>query len=164
MTAPVVGSTDLSNTELRRGFAAFPSGVTVLAGLAEHGPVGMAVSSFVPVSLSPPLVSVCVQRTSTTWPVLRDLPRIGISVLAEHQGQISTQLAARTGDRFAGVPWHLGDRGTVLIGAAAAWFTCSIADEVRAGDHDIIVLAVHDLSAHHDAPLVFHGSDYRRLQ
>lgn len=164
MTAPALGSTALPAAELRRGYACFPSGVAVLAGLGEHGPHGMAVSTFVPVSLSPALVSVCVQHTSTTWPVLQALPRIGVSVLAEHQADLSTRFASAAEDRFAGVDWHLGDAGSVLIAEAAAWFSCAVTDQVRAGDHDIVVLAVHELTARHDAPLVFHASGYRRLQ
>src|SRR5690606_13074244 len=66
---------------LRRVYGAYPTGVTAVAGLVGGRPVGIAASSFVPVSLTPPLVSVCVAHTSTTWPLLRDLPRIGISVL-----------------------------------------------------------------------------------
>ena len=51
----------------------------------------------------------------------------------------------------------------MLIGAAA-WLECSVQREIRAGDHDIVVLHVHDLGAVDDvAPLVFHDSCYRRL-
>lgn len=164
MTVPVAGGSRLSTEALRRGYGAFPSGIVVLAGLGTDGPRGMAVSSFVPVSLAPPLVSVCVQLTSTTWPALRALPRIGLSVLADHQGDISTRFAARSRDRFAGVSWQLVNDGTVLIEDAAAWFSCSVVEDVRAGDHDIVVLRVHDLVAHDDEPLVFHKSRYRRLQ
>lgn len=68
--------------QLRRAFGCFPSGITVCA-LVDGTPVGMAASSFTSVSLAPPLVSVCIQHTSTTWPVLRNRPRLGLSVLAE---------------------------------------------------------------------------------
>ena len=34
-------------------------------------------SSFTSVSLTPPLVSVCVAHTSTTWPLLRHRDRLG---------------------------------------------------------------------------------------
>jgi len=67
--------------ELRRVYGAYPTGVAVVAGLVDGRPAGIAASSFVPVSLDPPLVSVCVAHTSTTWPLLGGLPRIGISVL-----------------------------------------------------------------------------------
>ncbi|RFS87597.1 flavin reductase [Actinomadura spongiicola] len=150
--------------ELRRVYGAYPTGVTVVAGLVGGRPAGIAASSFVPVSLDPPLVSVCVAHTSTTWPLLRGLPRIGISVLAAHQGRVGRRLGSREGDRFAGVDWRSTPDGCVLIEGAAAWYVCSIEHQFRSGDHDIVVLRVHDLDACTGVPpLVFHGGTFRDL-
>ena len=84
---------DAQPRDLRDVYGAFPSGVVGLCALVDDVPVGMAASSFVAVSLEPPLVAVCVQRTSTTWPRLRDRPFVGVSVLGE-----SHDLAARRPD------------------------------------------------------------------
>lgn len=150
--------------ELRRVYGAYPTGVAVVAGLVGGRPAGIAASSFVPVSLDPPLVSVCVARTSTTWPLLRESPRIGISVLGAHQEHVGRRLGARTGDRFAGVAWRSTADGCVLVEGASAWYDCAIEQQVRSGDHDIVVFRVHDLDAASDVPpLVFHASAFRRL-
>ncbi|RKS78848.1 flavin reductase (DIM6/NTAB) family NADH-FMN oxidoreductase RutF [Actinomadura pelletieri DSM 43383] len=150
--------------ELRRVYGAYPTGVTVVAGLAGASPVGIAASSFVPVSLDPPLVSVCVAHTSTTWPLLRGLPRIGISVLAADQAHVGRRLGSRAADRFAGVDWRSTPDGCVHIEDAAAWYVCSIEQQFRSGDHDIVVLRVHDLDARVGVPpLVFHGGTFRDL-
>lgn len=150
--------------ELRRAFSAFPTGVVAMAALVEDRPVGLAASSFVSVSLDPALVSVCVAHTSTTWPVLRGAGRLGISVLGAHQEQAGRQLSARGVDRFAGLSWTAGAGGAVLLSGASAWLECGVEQEFRAGDHDIVLLRVHSLSADPRVPpLVFHGSAYRRL-
>jgi flavin reductase (DIM6/NTAB) family NADH-FMN oxidoreductase RutF len=150
--------------DLRRVYGAYPTGVAVVAGLVGGRPAGIAASSFVPVSLDPPLVSVCVAHTSTTWPLLRESPRIGISVLGAHQEHVGRRLGARTGDRFAGVEWRSTADGSVLVEGASAWFDCTIEQQVRSGDHDIVVFRVHDLDASADVPpLVFHASTFRRL-
>src|SRR5689334_9351603 len=91
---------------LRRVFGAFPTGVTALAALVDGQPVGLAASSFTSVSLDPPLVSVCLAHSSTTWPLLRRATRLGVSVLAAHQEHFGRQLSARGGDRFAGLTWR----------------------------------------------------------
>jgi flavin reductase (DIM6/NTAB) family NADH-FMN oxidoreductase RutF len=151
--------------ELRRVYGTFPTGVAAVAGLVDGRPVGIAASSFVPVSLDPPLVSVCVAHSSKTWPLLRVLPHIGISVLGSHQEDIGLRLGARAGDRFAGVAWRATPDGGVLIEDAAAWFDCVIEQQVRSGDHDIVVFRVHDLDASEEiSPLVFHASGFRRLR
>jgi flavin reductase (DIM6/NTAB) family NADH-FMN oxidoreductase RutF len=155
---------EVDPTALRRVMAAFPTGVTALAALVDGVPVGMAANSFTSVSLDPPLVSVCVAVTSTTWPVLRRASRIGVSVLSHEQEAASRSLASRGIDRFAGLSWRTTDDGAILLNDASAWFDCSLDREIRAGDHEIVLLGVHGLGTDPQTPpLVFHGSRYRRL-
>jgi flavin reductase (DIM6/NTAB) family NADH-FMN oxidoreductase RutF len=154
----------LEPAALRRVLSAFPTGVTALAAVVDGEPIGIAANSFSSVSLDPPLVSVCVATTSQTWPRLRTAPRIGVSVLSHRQEDASRRLASRGTDRFAGLSWIRTADGAVLLEHASAWFDCSVEREIRAGDHDIVLLAVHDLGTDpHLPPLVFHGSRYRRL-
>jgi flavin reductase (DIM6/NTAB) family NADH-FMN oxidoreductase RutF len=150
--------------QLRRAYGCFPSGVTAVCALVDDTPVGMVASSFTSVSMDPALVSVCVQNTSTTWPRLRELPRLGISVLAEDQHDAAQQLASKGVDRFAGLDWTATDEGGLLVHGAVAWLECSVHAEVPAGDHSVVLLRIHGLRADSERPpLVFHGSRFRRL-
>jgi flavin reductase (DIM6/NTAB) family NADH-FMN oxidoreductase RutF len=149
----------------RRVLAAYPSGVTAVAALVDGRPVGISASSFTSVSLDPPLVSVCIAHTSTTWPLLADLPRIGVSVLSAEQEHVARALSSKASDRFEGISWNAGQDGAVRIANASAWLDCSIETVVRAGDHDIVVLRVLELNGDPAVhPLVFHGSTFRKLQ
>lgn len=149
---------------LRGAFGCFPSGVTAVSAMVGDEPIGMAASSFTSVSLDPPLVSVCFQEGSGTWQRLRALPRLGISVLAQGQDAICMSLARRADNRFATVSWDRTAQGAVLVRGATAWLECSTYTEVPAGDHTIALLQIHGLEAKPDAaPLVFHGSKFRRL-
>lgn len=149
---------------MRSSSAAFPSGVIAVCAIDNGTPVGMAVNSFTSVSLDPPLVSICVQLSSTTWSRLRQRTQLGLSVLADSQDEACRELARKTGDRFAGLGWREGTSEAVLIDGAAAWFECSLHEELRVGDHYIVVLRVHRLnSGDNPAPLVFHGSRFRKL-
>jgi flavin reductase (DIM6/NTAB) family NADH-FMN oxidoreductase RutF len=155
----------LHSTELRRVFGAFPTGVTAVAALVDGDPVGIAASSFTSVSLDPPLVSVCVAHTSTTWPVLRGSARLGVSILGAHQERACRQLAGRGGDRFAGLDWRATPDGAVLVEAASAWLNCGVEQLIRAGDHDIVLLRVHELDADPGVPpLVFHAGGFRTIE
>jgi flavin reductase (DIM6/NTAB) family NADH-FMN oxidoreductase RutF len=154
----------LDPATLRRVFGAFPTGVTALAALVDGVPVGMAANSFTSVSLDPPLVSVCVATASATWTLLRRATRIGVSVLSHGQETVSRRLAARGVDRFAGLSWYSAEGGAVLLDHASAWLDCAIEREIRAGDHEIVLLAVGRLGTDPcRPPLVFHGSRYRQL-
>jgi flavin reductase (DIM6/NTAB) family NADH-FMN oxidoreductase RutF len=122
--------------ELRRVFGAFPTGVTAIAALTGGAPAGIAAGSFTPVSLDPPIVSICVAHTSTTWPILRAAARLGISVLGAHQEQHGRALSARAGDRFAAVQWRATSEGAVVLEGASAWLDCSVERQI-AGDGDL---------------------------
>lgn len=150
--------------ELRRAYGCFPSGVAAVCALRDAEPVGLAASSFTSISIEPPLVSVCIQLTSTTWPRLRSVDRIGISVLAETHDVACRALAAKNGRRFADLEWQATPAGAVFVVGATAWLECSVHSELPAGDHVIVLMRVHALRAEPDRePLVFHGSRFRRL-
>jgi flavin reductase (DIM6/NTAB) family NADH-FMN oxidoreductase RutF len=154
----------VSPTDMRRVCASFPTGVTVVAGLVNARPAGMAASSFTSVSLDPPIVSVCVGNTSSTAALLVGQPYWGVSVLAAHQGDTARVFGSRGDDRFRGSDWRALTDGGVLIDGASAWLNCRVDRLVPAGDHTIALLAVVELEADHDLePLVFHASTYRRL-
>jgi flavin reductase (DIM6/NTAB) family NADH-FMN oxidoreductase RutF len=149
---------------LRRAYGCFPSGVIALCALDEGVPRGMTASSFTSVSLDPPLVSLCIQSTSTTWPALRRLDRLGLSVLAEDQHQVGRALSARSSDRFDSVDWMATTQGAVFVSLATAWLDCVLVREVAAGDHLIALLRVQQLHVAQDRPpLVFHGGRFRQL-
>jgi len=158
-----MSSADLSPAALREAFGHFPTGVIAIAAEVDGTRVGLAASTFVPVSLDPPLVSFCVQNSSTTWPKLVDLPVLGISVLGESHDSAARTLAAKTGDRFAGLQTH-SNNGAVYIHGTSVWLESSIEQLVPAGDHTIVLLRVSDITVHDDvAPIVFHRSVFRKL-
>ncbi len=121
-------------------------------------------SSYTSVSMDPPLVSVCMASTSSTWPLLRHSARFGINVLAEGQGELCRQLATKDTDRFAGVDFETTSAGAVLMSESATWLECSIHSELDAGDHTIVLFEIHEVSRQpHKAPLVFHASKFCQL-
>jgi flavin reductase (DIM6/NTAB) family NADH-FMN oxidoreductase RutF len=150
--------------ELRNAYGCFPSGVAALCALIDGQPAGLAASSFTPVSLNPPLVCVCIQSTSSTWSRLRASVRLGVSFLGAHHDVACRQLAAKTGDRFAGICWESSAAGAVFIDGAVVWLECSIDQRIIAGDHEIALLRIETLKVEpHVSPLVFHASRFREL-
>lgn len=149
---------------LRTAYGSFPSGVVAVCRLLDGEPVGLAASSFVSVSIDPPLVSVCVRNESQTWPQVHTAPSIGVSVLAGHQHAHGRALAGPAEQRFADVPWRASPTGAVFLADAAAWLECAIEQEIPAGDHRIVVLRIRSIAVDTGAePLVFHASRFRSL-
>ncbi|TQC43549.1 flavin reductase [Rhodococcus sp. WS4] len=159
-----LATTTLDQSVLRTAFGQFPSGVVALCAEIEGTPVGMAASSFVAVSIDPPLVAFCVQNTSTTWPKFAASARIGISILGELHDAAARTLAQKTGNRFEGLTTTTTDDGAVFIDGATMWLDATVTEEVPAGDHAIVLLRINELEIKDGvAPIVFHGSKFRRL-
>lgn len=155
---------NINPSSLREAFGHFPSGVIAIAAEVDGIRTGLAASTFVPVSLEPPLVSFCVQNTSTTWPKLRERPFLGISVLGESHDEAARALAAKTGDRFAGLRTVSSGSGAVFVEGTSVWLESSIEQTIQAGDHTIVILRVSGITVHPDVPpIVFHRSTFRRL-
>ena len=138
-------TTDAPDTRLLRDtFGHFPSGVVALAATVGGSDAVLVASSFtVGVSLEPPLVMFAVQKSSSTWPTLRQAGRIGVSVLGNRHGALCRQLSGKDkAARFVGVPLERTDGGAILVDGSAVRLECSIHAEYPAGDHDIVVLEV----------------------
>lgn len=159
MTSP-----NLDPASLREAFGHFPTGVIAIAAEVDGTRVGMAASTFVPVSLEPPLVAFSVQNSSETWPKLAGLPALGISVLGESQHQAVRTLAAKHGDRFAGIDTVSTAAGAVFVHDTCVWIESAVENLVPAGDHTIVIMRITDITVHEGvAPIVFHRSRFRRL-
>lgn len=158
---------DLSPTALRETFGQYPSGVAALCSTADGTLEGIVASTFtVGVSLDPPLVMFAAQNTSRTWPRIRASERIGVSVMAAEQTGICRQIAAKSGDRFAGARLTTMPSGATFLDEAGLWLDCSVETETPAGDHTVVLLRVHGYCIRDNSrdPLIFHASDFRRLQ
>lgn len=156
---------------LKQAFSCFPTGVVAVCCLTERTDsdepvqVGMAASAFTTVSLDPPLVSLCVQNTSTTWPRLRQAPAIGVSVFSHEQSALCRQMAGPAAQRFDDVEPLRTDDGALLLPNAAAGLSCTVYNEIPAGDHTLVLLKIESLTSDPSVePLVFHASTFRALQ
>lgn len=140
----------------------FCSGITVLTANVDGTPTGMTCQSFFSVSVNPPMVAFCVGRGSKTFPVLRQADGLVINVLDAEQRHLSAAFARSGTDKWRGVDWEPGQVGghPVLDGGLAA-LECSIEAEVDAGDHILVLVQVHHLSARSEGtPLLYFRGQY----
>jgi flavin reductase (DIM6/NTAB) family NADH-FMN oxidoreductase RutF len=155
---------DLDPARLRKAFGIFPTGVVAVAAEVDGQLTGLAASSFTGVSLDPPLVSFSVARASKTWPDLRRASHLGVTILADHHGEVCRQLAGPVGRRFDGIAVSASDQGAVTLDEGLARFDCTIYREVEAGDHVMVLLQLHAVEhPETGSPLIFHRSGFGRL-
>lgn len=148
---------------MRHTLAGFTTGLSVVAAEVEGQIVGLPANSLGSVSLDPPLVSLAVAHTSTTWPLLRRAEHWGISVLGEGQAQVLHDLRRPAPDRFVGVAMDVDD-GAAFVRGSLATIAVTPRTTIQAGDHDLVLLEVTSL--HREPalrPLVFFDSTTHTL-
>lgn len=147
--------------EFRHVVSHFATGVVVITGNDDGELVGFAAQSFVSLSLEPPLVSFCPQKTSTSWPKIRRLSKFSINVLSEEQNAISDAFAM-VGE-VADIHWTEDPRTqTPQLDGVIATIDCSLNAEHDAGDHTIVVANVEQLRVERPelGPLLFYKGTY----
>lgn len=157
-------SASLNPDEFRNACALFANGIAIATVTApDNSPHGLTVSSFTSVSIDPPLVLICIDRSCTILTYFQTNPFFAINVLSEAQRDHSVKFATRTESRFDGVPWFPGLTGSPLLHDCLARFQCRVDRLVEAGDHTIILGAVLKVESFPGEPLLYFNRSYRTL-
>lgn len=130
---------------------------------ADGNPHGLTVNSFTSVSCEPPMVLICVDYRCTALAHFRSSAYYGINILSETQRDLSVRFSQRLEDRFEGLDWRKGPRGTPILPGCIATMECSVNQVVEAGDHAVIIAEVSSAECREGKPLVYYASDYVRL-
>jgi 3-hydroxy-9,10-secoandrosta-1,3,5(10)-triene-9,17-dione monooxygenase reductase component len=148
----------------KEAMSRFPTGVTIVSGIEDGGPVGFTCQSFLSLSLDPPFVAVAPARTSTSWPRIARSGSFCVNVLADHQRELCQKFAVSGGDKFVDVDWHPAPAtGAPVIEGSLAWVDCRVELVHDAGDHELIIGKVLDLGTADGSPLLFFRSSFATL-
>jgi len=129
--------------------------VAVVTAFDESGePHGTTVSAFTPLSMEPPLLLVSLDNTSRLLDLAQVRRRVGINVLGVDQQDVAQQFAARDRDRWLGISWHDEGRAPALS-ERLAYIAVSVERRIRAGDHTLLIGAVHRATWDEGAPLTY---------
>lgn len=150
--------------EFRRALGRFASGVTVVTARCEDDkPCGITVSAFSSVSLTPPLVLICIDRRASLHDYLREGGYFAVNILAEGQEEISHRFASKVPDRFDGLVYREGIAGSPVIEGTLATIECQIVHAYSGGDHTILVGEVLSTQVSEGKPLLYSQGNYARL-
>lgn len=150
----------IDTQRFRDVMSTFPSGVVVLTAFGEDGgPRGLTVSAFCAASLQPPLVLVCIDKTSNTLPAVQHAGGFTANILAAGREALARRMATKLSDKFDGLEWRRPETalgGPILDADSAAYAVCILRDTIEAGDHWVLIGQVLE-GDHRDGvkPLVF---------
>lgn len=142
----------------------FATGITVVTTRDANGnPYGLTVNSFTSVSLNPVLVLVCLDNRLSGLQAFRDSKHFGVSILSEHQEDLSRIFAKKDAERPSNVYFD-GKLGLPLLRNSIAVMECETVEVFEGGDHQIFLGEVHHVElVQTDHPLLYFRGKYRTL-
>lgn len=152
--------------QFRQLLGRFPTGVTVLTTRTASGaPVGMTASSVASVSLDPPLVLVCVDKSNDMHAAMEQATHFVLNVLSADQEAVSRRFAASDApeDRFHGVSYRDNERGIAVLEGVVAHIECEKESAVPGGDHTVFLGRVLGGVATDRRPLLYYRGGYAGL-
>jgi flavin reductase ActVB len=151
--------------EFRSALGRFPSGVTVVTTKGADGSdEGMTVSAFCSVSLEPPLVLICIEKTATVHDALTRAASFVVNVLSAKQEQIARRFSTVDIDRFEGIGFSRSANGIAVLDDVLAVIECNQYAQHETGDHTIVIGEVEAVRAENGTPLLYYRGGYAQLE
>ena len=155
----------IGKDEFRAALGRFPSGVTIVTTKDASGRFhGITVSAFSSVSLEPPMILVCIEKTTGSHYAFHESEFFVVNILAEGQENLSNHFASQIPDKFDGVDYRFGIGEIPVLEDAFVTLECRLAYAHEGGDHTIFVGLIEKSEIKDENPLVYWHSKYRKLE
>jgi flavin reductase (DIM6/NTAB) family NADH-FMN oxidoreductase RutF len=152
-------------SEFRRILGHWVTGVAVVAARSTAGKLcGLTANAVTSVSLDPPLVLACIEKSADSHDCIREGGAFSINVLASDQERLARRFAAwDIPEKFEGIAHMAGVTGAPILEDALAWVECRVHAEHTAGDHTIFIGEVVGGDAREGTPLLYYRGGYGRF-
>jgi flavin reductase (DIM6/NTAB) family NADH-FMN oxidoreductase RutF len=118
------------------------------------------------VSVDPPLLLVCVAKTSETLPLIERASSFVVTIMSPGGEDSVSRLATKSPGKFDRIGWTPSPiSGHPIITAhRSAFLDCVVAERISAGDHDVFIARIvggeHTPAA---APLIYLRRQFHRI-
>ncbi len=142
------------SVDFRAAMRRLAGGVSIITAGRGEDITGMTVTSVSSLSIDPPTLIVCINRNSSSWPLIVRHRIFGVNILGAGQIEIAERFAGKDGvkgaERFAGAQWITRVSGAPLLVDALAAIDCEVEDIVERHSHAIVIGRVLDIRASSD--------------
>ena len=158
----------VSVADFRAAMRLIVGNVSVITAGAGDDRSGLVVISVVSLSAEPPKVIACVNRSSSTWPVIERYRHFCVNLLSREQQRVAERFSGVDGTkgaaRYDGAEWiRLASGASALAGALAA-IDCEVEEIIERHSHAIILGRVVAITAGTGEPIVYHNGRYGGVQ
>jgi flavin reductase (DIM6/NTAB) family NADH-FMN oxidoreductase RutF len=134
----------------------FATGVTIVTAADAGRSYGTTVSAVSSVSLEPPTLLVCLNRTSRTRDVVDRTRQFAVNILGVGQGELARRFATDRDDKFDGVEFDTGAFGVPLIKDVVAHIECTVRETATSGTHTVFFGEVQRAEPFEGDPLLYY--------
>jgi flavin reductase (DIM6/NTAB) family NADH-FMN oxidoreductase RutF len=124
----------------------------------------MTVSAFSSLSLEPPLVLICIEKTASVHDALVSASGFIVNVLSARQEQIARRFSIVDIGRFEGIGFSRSSEGYAILDDVLAVIECRRFSLHDGGDHTIILGEVDSTRAENGTPLLYYRGGYAQLE
>jgi flavin reductase (DIM6/NTAB) family NADH-FMN oxidoreductase RutF len=166
---PVNADTEVDAQAFRTAMRELAGGVAVVTVGKDEAATGFTATSVSSLSVHPPRLIVCVDRSSASWGVLQRHPYFGVNLLRNHEHELANRFAGKDGlegaDRYTGTRWTTMQTGTPILENGLASFDCEVEELFERYDHSIVIGRVRAVHVCSDSfPLVYWQGDYHTFE
>lgn len=164
MTIAVKTPVEFSEPSLKHAMRHVAGGVSVVTVGEGADRTGLTVTSAISLSVDPPTMIVCVNKSASAWTVLQRYRHFCVNILASHHGPVADRFSGRLGHkgiaRYEDALWERLETGAPALSDAVAMIDCSVTDVIEKHSHAIVVGAVEALRVNGGEPLVYSQGRY----
>ena len=160
--------TEPTPKEFRDAMRAFVGNCSLITTGEGEAATGLIVTSAISLSAEPPLLLACINRSSSSWPVLKESGKFGWSSLGAAHQPVAERFSGFGGvkgpARYAGAEWETAVTGARLLKGAPTAFDCTVEEMIDRATHSILIGRVQAIRTTPDAgALIYWNGAYRSL-
>lgn len=154
----------VNDKDFKLAMSKFPSGVVIATSInGENKRCGFTASAFSSLSLSPPLVLVCLANSADCFQSFAEASKFAINILGKEQEDLAMKFATKGIDKFSDDDFDTGSYGLPIIPNCVASLECDTKNTFDGGDHTILVGEVKFLSVNDVQATIWHEGSFNAL-
>ena len=126
MSGSVVDMTDLTTDQYRDAVSNFPTGLVVVTAKVAGELLGFTCQTFGSLSLEPPRILFAAGNMGSTWPKIKTVTSVAISILADSQEQVARAMATSGKNKFEEVETIEGQNGAPK--SRSCWLNAALSE------------------------------------
>jgi flavin reductase len=151
----------------RDAMASIAAAVNVVTSGGPAGLAGCTVSAVCSVTDEPPILLVCINRSSANNKIIRENGNLCVNVLSIEQVAIANQFCAKdlsVAERLAAAKWSVLETGAPALDGCVCSIDCEIASMEEVGTHTVFFCAVKAVLQQGGMDgLIYFGRDFHRV-